>query len=585
MNDDRPGLGSDVVAIGVVLATGVGMVVAAGGFLAGVTRGRLVRATLPEVLHVVFALPRHLDDPRAAWPASARSDLPGPVVYWGATVGVGVMALVIVVVAMRRWTRRVGPLRRRAMGVDPRARLARRRDLAPIAVRRPERGRFVLGRVRRRLVATEDRVRAARGGRRRGDRGAVCVIGPSRSGKTASLISGILQWPGPALLSSVKTDLLGATVAWRRELGDVTIFDPMRASGTTPCGGWSPVGSADTPTSAQRVSRALADAAPRSGAEHLDFFVNLAEALLWPMLFLAHHSGASMADVVRWTLTQDQPGSVRPSEVVDAEARCLATIAEPLVSDVHHARQALNATWSLDERMRSSVYATAQTLVRPWSDPLVAQSAQAHTIAFDALVSGSNTLYCCAPLHDQERLAPVFGGLLGDLLAQAYARHARGAPFEPLLIVLDEAANTPTRWLPHVASTCAGIGIVLVTVWQSKAQIDAAYGMLADSVLTNHLTKIVYSGVSDPTTGDYISKLLGDDDVRHRTMTRSSAGSDQLSEDTRREALLPAAALRRLHPGRALLVHGTLPPIHLHAIPYYRDRRLLARSRTQGVHS
>ena len=79
--------------------------------------------------------------------------------------------------------------------------------------------------------------------------------------------------------------------------------------------------------------------------------------------------------------------------------------------------------------------------------------------------------------------------------------------------VLDEAANTPTRWLPGVASTCAGIGLLLVTIWQSKAQIDAAYGRLADSVITNHGTKIIFSGVSDPATLDYAGRLLGDEDI------------------------------------------------------------------------
>jgi type IV secretion system protein VirD4 len=205
-------------------------------------------------------------------------------------------------------------------------------------------------------------------------------------------------------------------------------------------------------------------------------------------------------------------------------------------------------------------------------------------VTLGGLVDGANTLYLCAPLHDQERLAPVFGGLIGDLLAQAYTRVGRtGRPLTPLLVVLDEAGNTPTRWLPQVASTCAGIGIVLVTVWQSKSQIDAAYGPLADTVLTNHLTKIVYAGVSDPATGDYVARLLGDEDVPHRTISHHPHGGGfQVGEDSREHALLPAHALRRLRPGHALLVHGTLPPAHLRSIPYYRDRRLAARATPPG---
>lgn len=580
MNEDRTGFGSDVVAVGVGVLVAAATVVGGGAILAAATRGRWLSPGAYDVLEATLTLPAHTSDPRAAWPPSARTELPGPVVYWSATGLVAAFLIAVVVLVWHRWPRRVGPQRARPFGVDTNTRRARPRDLTPLVVRGATRGRFLLGRVQRRLVATEDRTQPARGGARRNDRGAVCVIGPSRSGKTAALISGVLEWPGPAVLSSVKSDLLGATGTWRARIGEVTVFDPMATTGRPATGGWSPVGTAIDPTYAQRVARALADAAPRSGAEHLDFFVNLAEALLWPLLLIAHHGERSMVDVVRWTLVQDQPHPGSPGEVLATLERALATAPDPLVAGLHHARRTLEATWSMDDRTRSSVYATAQTLIRPWSDPLVARSAEHHSIEFDRLVAGNNTLYCCAPLHDQDRLAPVFGGLLGDLLAQAYARAGRGDTFEPLLIVLDEAANTPTRWLPQVASTCSGIGIVLVTVWQSKAQIDAAYGPLADSVLTNHLTKIIYAGVSDLTTGEYVSRLVGDNDVRHHSLSFASDRAAQLGEDTRSEALLPAAALRRLPPGHALLVHGTLPPAHMRAIPYYQDRRLAARART-----
>ena len=186
----------------------------------------------------------------------------------------------------------------------------------------------------------------------------------------------------------------------------------------------------------------------------------------------------------------------------------------------------------------------------------------------------------CAPLHQQQRLAPVFGGLLGDLVNQAYERVNRtNTPLPTTLLVLDEAANTPTRWLPHVASTCAGIGLLLVTIWQSKAQLDAAYGPLADSVLTNHATKLIFAGVSDLPTLEYVSRLVGDEEI-----TRTSATLDRRQRDgsltvsTQQTAMLPAHVLRQSRPGHALLVHGTLPPADLTSRPYFRDRRLRARA-------
>lgn len=126
----------------------------------------------------------------------------------------------------------------------------------------------------------------------------------------------------------------------------------------------------------------------------------------------------------------------------------------------------------------------------------------------------------------------------------------------------------PLALLPEVASTCAGIGIALVTIWQSKAQIDAAYGRLADSVLTNHLTKLMFSGCSDITTLDYVSRLLGDDEITRRSWSSelgAGRGRRSISESVTREALSPFHLLRQVRPGEAVLVHGTLPPAHLHA--------------------
>jgi type IV secretion system protein VirD4 len=216
-----------------------------------------------------------------------------------------------------------------------------------------------------------------------------------------------------------------------------------------------------------------------------------------------------------------------------------------------------------------------------WQDPAVAAVAEKCDIDLDWLVKGSNTLYVCAPLHEQARLSVLFGGLLSDLVEQqAYEWAATHRdPLPDLLVVLDEAANTPTRWLPSVASTCSGLGILLVTIWQSKAQIDEAYGTLADSVLTNHGSKVIFSGVSDPSTLDYVTKLLGEEEVRQRAISTDLLhGGRSVNESTTRLRLLSGDLLRQVPPDHALLIHQTLPPAHLRARPYYADRRLRALS-------
>ncbi len=529
------------------------------------------------------ALPGRLSDPASAWVDPHGAQLPGPVIYWvctalvaGSIVGVGV------VVAKLLRESKVGTSKRNPLGVDARPRFAKARDLRPLLVHSAQPGRFIVGRFGRRLVATESTPKVGEKRKaRRGDRGALALIGPSRSGKTTAAVSGILEWDGPAVLSSVKADLLGATQGWRSHLGHVHVYDPTATTGTATAA-WSPLEQADTVLGAQRSARALCDAAPRGGVEGgLDFWLAQAEILLTGLLFVAHHSKRHMGAVCEWVLTQDRPGKLGPGEVRVAIDVLLASRNPDLVGQAEDVSRALMSIWAMEDRTQSSVYATAQTVVWPWSDPGVAASSTGESIKLDWLIGGPNTLYLCAPIEDQKRLAPAFGGLLNDLIAQAYRHVARtGKPLDPpLLIVIDEAGNTPLRALPEYASTLSGIGVLLVTIWQSLAQIDAAYQRHADTILTNHLTKLFYAGLSDPASIRYVGQVLGDAEVE--TASRSGVerfGGSSTQISTTRVALAPAHALRQMQPGDALLLHGTLPPAHVRTRPFYRDRFLSGRA-------
>jgi len=88
------------------------------------------------------------------------------------------------------------------------------------------------------------------------------------------------------------------------------------------------------------------------------------------------------------------------------------------------------------------------------------------------------------------------------------------------------------------------------------------------------LTKIVFSGCSDPATLDYVSRLLGDEEVQRRSLSYDIAGGSgrrSISESVQREALTPFHLLRQVRPGEAVLIHATLPPAHLQARQYWTD--------------
>lgn len=77
---------------------------------------------------------------------------------------------------------------------------------------------------------------------------------------------------------------------------------------------------------------------------------------------------------------------------------------------------------------------------------------------------------------------------------------------------------------------------------------------------------------------DYVSCLLGDEHLPARLSDRTVTAHGRHENSVATVPLVPPAALRRLHPGDALLIHGTLPPAHLRLRPWYRDRRLKQRA-------
>jgi type IV secretion system protein VirD4 len=578
-----------IVALGGLALLGGG-VVWTGAALAAVISGVEFKASLADALAAVALLGSNAADPVAAWPTGSGLQAVGAPLYWVCTALCVGSALTIVVALLRLWNRsRVGTVPRKPLGVDARARFARARDLKPLIVGRPEPGRFILGRFGRHLLASEHRPGSEARRRRRpstdaraGDRGAIALVGPSRSGKTTAVVSGILEWDGPAVLSSVKDDLLRVTAGHRGELGDVAIFDPTQSTGLGTAV-WSPLRQAGTTMGAQRAARALVEAAPRGSNVDggVDFWMAQAEMLLASLLFAAHHTGRDMGVVAEWVMTQDRPGEWGPGEVKDALDQVMMDGSPIEQVAAHDAARSLLSLWDDDERTRSSVYATARTVVWPWAEPGMAASSRGESVDLDWLLAGPNTLYLCSPIEDQARLAPAFGGFLNDIIKQIYLRVAStGRPLDPpLLVVIDEAGNTPLKPLPEYASTLAGLGVLLVTVWQSLAQIEATYGRQTGTILSNHLSKLFYAGLSDPDSMRYVASVLGDEEVETSSRTHDMNGgraSRQLA--TSRNPLAAPHVLRQMIPGDALLVHGTLPPAHVRTRPYYRERTLRRRA-------
>ncbi len=403
---------------------------------------------------------------------------------------------------------------------------------------------------------------------------------------------------GPLIASSVKTDLLAATVLRRRTLGDVAVFDPLNTSGGQGNVGWTPLSGCRSADGAQSVAAGLVSAAPIDGSvRNADFWSTHAQRLAWVHLYAANLGGMSMRDVVLWTSQGHQPSKAPTVSTTLTGSSLIAQILSNALNDAVHLRDAelalavISGIWGEADETRSGIYASAQTLFAPWEDTRIATNSElTDTVDLDWLYGGTGrrSLYICMPEHPKDalRFAVVFGGLIGALTDQAYAKRNRTNQQLPnLLLVLDEAGNTAASWLPDLSTTCASVGITLMSFWQSLAQIQHRYGDRTNTLITNHLTKIFFGGISDPMSGDTASKLSGSQEVLSRSATTSdnsnSGGRRSLTENTTATGLIGADLVRQIRPGDALCIHGTLQPIHLRTRRYWEDRAL--RRRAEGV--
>jgi len=511
----------------------------------------------------VVALPAHLSDPRLAWPRSLRAGMPGAAGFYvaGAIVVALTLALAAAIVRAHR-----GGILASDGGNDRGASWGSARDLGALRARRPRawRARAGRGEGRSRLGLGQHAGRLLRAEARH----ALICFGPPQSGKSAAVaIPALLEWEGPALASSVKTDLYATTIRRRHQLGEVLVFDPC---GLSPARGstWSPLRAAGTWDGA--LSQALRIAA----AAELDtgavkgggYWLAAAEQRLAPLLWAASQGGGGVAALVRWAYGQgdaelpgllhrllDEAGDGR--EAADAQAAC----------DAHASFDQLAGD------TRSSIESTVQMLLRAYRSPRVQASARTCEITPQRLLAGHNTLYLIGDSHRSKLLRPLFLCLLAELIDHAYheATISGGRLQRPLLLCLDELGNVaPLPNLAEIASTAPSHNIQLVSIFHDVAQAKSRYGSQAHTVINSHRARMLLPGVADLETLRYFSDLLGEERVRDR----DSTGHRRAVRE--RRPLAAPQQLRQLRANQALLIYGRLAPVKLTLRAYYRDRRL-----------
>ena len=397
-----------------------------------------------------------------------------------------------------------------------------------------------------------------------------------RSGKSTALaIPAVLSAPGAVIATSNKADVWAATAAIRADQTQqrVWTFDPQRIAWEPQTWWWDPLADLSSVEEAERLAShfVLTVADDRSK----DIWGPAAQELLAALMLASRSCGGTMHDVYDWL--NDEANPVPVQTLKGAGFRGIAA--------------SLAGTQGSPAETRGSVYFTARVAAKclrnpditawitPPVDPIVTgpdgTAVRVERFRPAELPTSRQTLYLLSK-DGGGSAAPLVAALTDRVMRAATlaAERAGGRLDPPMVVVLDEAANIcRIADLPQLYSHLGSRGVIPLTILQSHAQGVGVWGETGMRALLGAATvKLVGSGIDDASFAEDLSRLIGDHDVTTVSIS-SGDGRNSRSRSVRQQRILPAAAIRALPKGQALVWLTGSKVAMVRTLPWYAGPR------------
>jgi type IV secretion system protein VirD4 len=404
--------------------------------------------------------------------------------------------------------------------------------------------------------------RGARGDAMSGRERSTLVLGPTRSGKTSSIIiPNLLMTTDACVVTSTKNDVV-TTMARSRRDGATLLFDP---SGTveTPRGvhriGYSPLRQSLTWDGAVLASRSLLDVARRGRVDRSDdHWTERAGALIAPLM----HASA---------LRNDSLGQLA-ARIDERRSDDLMRELIERHGEHHPSVSLLSGVLATEERERSSIWSTTAGLFAGVRTEAARASAREAPLDVDEFLRGPHQLHVVAPSRHQAVSIPLVVGLVEEIVHATYDRHGEGAR---LLLALDELANVaPLPRLASIVSEGGGQGVLTLACLQDLSQARSRWGASADGFLSLFPTTVILPGIADRWTLELLRQIGGRQLVESPSVQRNAKGRAIGHSSTWIERdRLSIGDLARGRPGQALGLDAQNNLKWITLTPAHRDNR------------
>jgi len=396
----------------------------------------------------------------------------------------------------------------------------------------------------------------------------ILMIAAPQDGKTQLAAGHVIDAPGPVVATSIREDLVRATAGLRAQKGRVHIWSPEAVGDFASTFSWNIVHGCGDIAVAVRRAGYMIEAVAGKGLADERFWDDQASLVLAAYLHAAALAGGDMRAVHAW-ITRDD----------DIPLRILDTCPGAWAA----ARDHIGLYLSLGDKPRQSISVTLARVLKFMQLPACARSVITPDggpgFDFAAFITSSDTLYLVAADGATSPVPPLFAAIIAELAHAALQARARLDP--PLTAVLDEVANIAPVPVAAWSSWAAGSGVLLRVIAQSYAQLRQRWGADGAAVIWQCCkTKVIFGGTSEDELAAMVERACGT--VRVRTASRDGRGRRRGHEDI---PLLPAAALRMLPAGRAVIIQGRAAPVVVRVEQVRRrgDYKHYQRHRSRGL--
>lgn len=393
----------------------------------------------------------------------------------------------------------------------------------------------------------------------------ILVVGGSGSGKTRFFCKpGIMSVNCSYLIVDPKGEMLRSTGYLLKEEGyDIKVFDlihPRQSDGYNPF-----TYIRDDPDVLKLMDNLVKNTTPPKGASNDPFWekaeIALDSAL---MLYLLYEAPAEeqnfemlmfMLECARVMEEDEQYQSPLDLLFQTLEERDPSHIA---VREYKVYKQAAGKT-------AKSILVTASVRLAAFIFPQYAAMMQTDEMDFPSLGERKRAIFCVIPVNDGS-MNYLVSMLLTQCFQQLYLRadeRYNGRLPVPVRVIQDEWANVaqPDSY-PKVLATCRSYNIGINIIVQNIQSIKALYKDEWEGIIGNCDTLLFLGGGNEPTSLEFVSKLLGKETVHTRTrgQTKGRSGSSSVNfQQTGRDLMTPDE-IRMLPTNDALLfIRGEKP--------------------------